>query len=121
MSWKFNEREAVFIQIADRLRWDIFNEKYKPDEQIPSVRQIASDAAVNPNTVQRALYHLEEEGLLYTKGTVGRFVTSDTGLIAQSKERLRRQTVRQIISEAENVGITAEELVKYINEEDKAT
>ena len=120
VAWKFNEREAVFAQIANRLRWDIFSGKYLPDEQIPSVRQIASEASVNPNTVQRALYHLEEEGLLYTKGTVGRFVTSDTELITASKERSQKQLVKQLLYEAESVGITVEELIKYINEEDKA-
>ena len=61
--WKFNSREAVFVQIASRLRGEILRGKYQPDQQIPPVRQLAFEAAVNPNTMQKALTVLEEEGL----------------------------------------------------------
>ena len=55
MAWQFNSQEAVFIQIANRLRGDILKGIYPPDSQIPSVRHLATDAAVNPNTMQKAL------------------------------------------------------------------
>ncbi len=115
--WQFNNRDPVFIQIANRLRGDILGGKYKEDSQIPSVRQIANDASVNPNTVQRALSLLESEGLLYSKGTVGRFVTSDVSVLDAARERMKRETVRTMLNDAALAGITNEELIKYIKEE----
>ena len=120
MGWSFNNREAIFLQIADKLRVKIISGEYAPDTQVPSVRQLAEEAAVNPNTVQRSLALLEEEGLLYAKTTIGRFVTSDTEKIAMAKDKMRRDTVKRIIGEAAELGITGEELVIYIKEEIKA-
>lgn len=117
MSWQFNSTEAVFLQIADRLRRDIVNGLYTPDQQFPSVRQLAEITAVNPNTVQKALTHLEEEGLLHTNGTIGRFVTEDVSVIQQAKENLIRRTVRAWIDQARALNITEHEMIKYIQEE----
>ena len=121
MAWSFNGREPVFMQIVQRLRADIICGKYSPDEQFPSVRQLASIAAVNPNTMQKALTCLEEEGLLYNKGTVGRFVTVDEAVIDRAREELRRQMVKNMLFEARALGITENELINYIIEEGKRT
>ncbi|MBQ7383545.1 MAG: GntR family transcriptional regulator [Clostridia bacterium] len=118
MAWQFNNTEPVFLQIANKLRTDILNGKYSPDEQIPSVRQLAFDASVNPNTMQKALTFLEEEGLLYTRGTVGRFVTSDSSVIDNARERVKRSTVRTWLTSAKALGISTQELINYIKEED---
>ena len=119
MAWQFNGREAVFLQIADRLRWEILGGTYSPDEQFPSVRQLAAEAAVNPNTMQKALTHLEEEGLLYTHGTVGRFVTEDPSILARTREQLRREAVRSWLGEAAALGISRDELIHYIQQEEE--
>ena len=117
MPWKFNSREAVFVQIASRLRGEILRGKYQPDEQIPPVRQLAFEAAVNPNTMQKALTLLEDEGLLYSRGTVGRFVTTDTAVLERCRETVRKDAVRHWIEEARELGITKEELMNYIEQE----
>ena len=119
MAWQFNSQEAVFIQIANRLRGDILKGIYPPDSQIPSGRHLATDAAVNPNTMQKALCSLEEEGLLYTKGTIGRFVTSDTAVLDAARERVRRDSVRSWLRQAEELGISKQELIQYIQKEDE--
>lgn len=119
MEWKLNRREAVFLQLADRLRYDILKGKYQEGEQIPSVRQLAYDAAVNPNTMQKALSILESEGILCSRGTVGRFVTSDVATLDAAKDRVRRITVRKWMREAEQLGISTDELINYIKEETK--
>ena len=118
LTWHFNQREPVFIQIVRQIRAEILNGKYAADEQIPPVRQLAYEASVNPNTMQRALSKLEEEGLLYTRGTVGRFVTSDTAVLEAARETMRRDFVRTWLYEAETLGITGAELIQYINKED---
>ncbi len=117
MGWQFNGNEAVFIQIANRLRRDIANGIYQPDTQIPPVRQLASEASVNPNTMQRALSLLEEEGLLCARGTSGRFVTADASVINDTKEAIRKEAVRRLLTETKALGITLPELIDYIKEE----
>ena len=118
MAWHFNQREAMFLQIADRMRLEILNGVYAPDQQIPSVRQLAYEASVNPNTMQRALAQLEEEGLLYARGTVGRFVSSDPDIIKAAKEKVRQKTVRRWIREATSLGFSVEEMISYIQKEE---
>lgn len=118
MAWKFNQREAVFLQIANRLRGEILGGKYPPDSQVPPVRQLAFEASVNPNTMQKALALLEEEGLLHSRGTVGRFITSDVDILDAAREKVRREAVKNWLYEAELIGITKAELIKYIQEED---
>ncbi len=118
MSWQFNSTEAVFIQIADRLRAEIVGGKYAPESQIPTVRQLAFEASVNPNTMQKALSLLESEGLLYTRSTVGRFVTSDIEVLNAARERMKHEAVQKLVSEARALGISNEELISLIKEED---
>lgn len=117
MAWQFNSREVVFIQIADRLRCEIVGGKYPPGAQIPSVRQLATMAAVNPNTMQKALTVLEDEGLLTVRGTVGRFVTENLDVLETASDKMRRVAVKSWIAEAEMIGLSADEMIKYIKEE----
>ncbi len=119
MSWQFNSTEAVFIQIANRLRADIVSGKYPPDSQVPPVRQLAFEASVNPNTMQKALTLLEDEGLLYTRSTVGRFITSDTSVLFAARERIRREALLNLLKQARTLGITNEELIDFIKEDNK--
>lgn len=119
MSWSFNSSTPLFIQIADRIRADILNGKYAPDTQIPTVRQLAFDASVNPNTMQKALISLEEEGLLYTKGTVGRFVTSDPCVLTEAQKKLKKTVMSKIVSEALDAGITKDELIEFLRTEEQ--
>ena len=121
MGWSFNENEPVFVQIADRLRAEIISGAYASGEQIPPVRTLAMRAAVNPNTVQRALASLEDEGLLYSKGTLGRFVTEDKEKLLCAKEVYGRKTARKFLSAAHALGITTEELIEYIKYIEKET
>lgn len=117
MAWRFNDHEAVFIQIADRIRAEILSGGYSPGQQIPPVRQLASEAAVNPNTMQKALTLLEEQKLVYSQGTVGRFITSDTAVIDAAREQMRQSVIHKWMEQARELGISAEELIKYIQKE----
>ena len=93
--------------------------KYKPCEQFPSVRQLAYEASVNPNTMQKALTYLESERLLISRGTVGRFVTDDGEVLRNAAECAKRETVERLVDEARMLGITKEELISYITKEEK--
>ena len=88
MTWQFRGHSPVYRQIVRHIRADILNGCYQPDEQIPPVRQLAMEAGVNPNTMQRALQELESRGLLQAQRTAGRTVTADdTALQALRRRR----------------------------------
>jgi len=117
VSWSFDKHTPVYIQIADKICTQIITGEYPPEAQIPSVRQLACMAAVNPNTVQRALTELENEGIIASKGTLGRFVTGDQKLIEQARHRAAKQLVSDFVKQAKVLNISGEELIKLIEEE----
>lgn len=114
MAWSFSSRSPVYMQIVSRIRADILNGVYATDEQIPTVRQLALEAGVNPNTMQRALSVLEAERLFVTRGTTGRFVTTDQAVLEEARGVMRRETVARLVEEARNVGLSPEELIDEI-------
>ena len=113
----FDRNAPMFLQIFDRIKKDIISGKYPPNSQIPTVRQLACDMSVNPNTVQKALQLLEDEGLIVTRATLGKFVTPDTLRIAQVKEILQRQTLKAWVDEMHAIGITTEHIIEFLNKE----
>ena len=114
MAWHFSSRAPVYLQIVSRIRADILSGVYQADQQIPPVRQLAFEAGVNPNTMQRAFAVLEEEQLFVTRGTVGRFITDDTAVLDKAREALHRETVARLLEEALTVGISPDELIEGI-------
>ena len=117
MTWQFRGHSPVYRQIVRHIRADILNGCYQPDEQIPPVRQLAMEAGVNPNTMQRALSALEDEGLLVRRGTVGRFVTSDEAALERARRTARQDALEKLAEEAQAEGLTLDDLVQYIREE----
>lgn len=117
MAWSFNEHTPVWLQIETRLRNEIISGVYKPDEQIPTVRQLAITAAVNPNTVQRALTALEEEGLIHSNATVGRFVTSDERILAAARKKAVGELVKAFVKQAGYLSVSKKELIEMLEEE----
>lgn len=118
MAWQFHNKSPVFIQISDRIRTEILTGKYPPDAQIPPVRQLALEASVNPNTMQHALALLEGDGLIITRGTVGRFVTSDEAVLKEARKAAHRLAMRSLLADALALGITREELIEFIQKEE---
>ncbi len=114
MAWHFTAASPVYLQIVSRIRADILNGRYRADEQIPSVRQLAMEAGVNPNTMQRAFAVLEAERLFETRGTVGRFITTDEAVLRKAREVMLRETVARILDESRAVGLSPEELIDRI-------
>ena len=97
MAWALDSGRPIYAQIIERVQLDIITGHYKPGEKLPSVRELASEAAVNPNTMQKALSELEQSGLLYTQRTSGRFITEDTDRIHRMKNSLATMQVREFI------------------------
>ena len=116
MNYFFDNERPIYVQLVEKLRIEIVSGKLKSGERIPSVRELALIARVNPNTMQKALAELENEGLIYTERTNGKFVTDNNELIDKIKMELAEEKVNNYIKDMKNIGITYEEAVKYLQE-----
>lgn len=110
MSWTFDNKKPIYLQIMERIKLQIVSHTLEPNQQLPTVRELASEAGVNPNTIQRALSDLEREGFVYSKRTTGRFVTEDKELIAQSRKQLSEEELEHFVSSMIHFGYEKEEL-----------
>ncbi|MFS9059666.1 GntR family transcriptional regulator [Streptococcus infantis] len=110
MSWTFDNNKPIYLQIMEKIKLQIISHKLEPNQQLPTVRELASEAGVNPNTIQRALADLEREGFVYTKRTSGRFVTEDLDLILQSRKQLSEEQLQQFVTGMVEFGYEKEEL-----------
>ena len=110
MSWTFDNNKPIYLQIMDKIKLQIVSHKLEPNQQLPTVRELASEAGVNPNTIQRALSDLEREGFVYTKRTAGRVVTEDLDLILQSRKQLSEEQLQQFVTGMVEFGYEKEEL-----------
>ena len=114
MSYDFENGTPIYLQIIEKIKADIISKKYLPNEKLPSVREFSMELKVNPNTVQRALFMLEEEGLIVTEGTTGKFVTEDGEKIEKSKREAQEQTLKAWLDRIHSLGITNDEIIEFI-------
>ena len=116
MDYIFDNERPIYIQLLEKLRIEIVSGKLKPGERLPSVRELALTTRVNPNTMQKALVELENEGLVYTERTNGKFVTDNQELIMKIKKELAEEKVNNYINDMKNIGITYGEAIIYLQE-----
>lgn len=116
MQWAINSERPVYIQLIEQIQAGIISGYYKPGDKLPSVRDLAAEAAVNPNTMQKALTELERIDLLYTNRTSGRYITSDERLIKQLKSRSARNQILDFLDKMKQLGFDAKETVNLITE-----
>ena len=119
MGWNFKSGEAVYQQIAHRLRYEILGGRYAPLEQMPAVRVLALEAAANPNTVQRAYTLLEEEGILETRGTAGRFVTGDRAVLEEARRREAKALTAEFLKQIYGLGLNQSEVQALLESQSK--
>ena len=116
MDYIFNNERPIYIQLVESIRLQIVSGKLKSGERLPSVRELALTVKVNPNTMQKALVELENEGLVYTERTNGKFVTTNIEVIEKIKEELAEEKVKSYLNDMKNIGITYEEAIMYLQE-----
>lgn len=116
MAWEISSERSVYLQLVDIIRQKIMSGEYQPGQRMASVRELAADAAVNPNTMQRALAELERQGLIYTQRTSGRFVSEDKGLIAGLRLSGAKQRAKEFYCEMIQMGLSAEEVRQLLNQ-----
>lgn len=105
---RFDDTRPIWIQLADSFRARITDGTWKPGQKIPSVRDLAIEAGTNPNTVQRALAALDDEGLTVSKRTAGRFVVTDDSALSALREEDARAAADTFIRACRALGVNVE-------------
>lgn len=114
MIWEFKEDRPIYAQLIEQIEQRIISGIYPVGSKLPSVRDMASQAAVNPNTMQRALTELERNGLVYSQRTSGRFITEDESMITQAKKSIAMQVVNEFFARMSDLGFSKEETIKLL-------
>ena len=114
MAWQFNANRPIYQQIVDEIELRILNGTYEMGMRLPSVRDLAVLAAVNPNTMQRALAELEEMGLVTTQRNTGRTVTTDETAVSRARDNKANLLVETFLMQMKALGINRQEVISRL-------
>jgi len=115
MTWNLSPDRPIYLQLQEAINRNIVSGKYAPGEKLAAVRDLAIEASVNPNTMQRALAELERDGLVHAQRTSGRFVTNDMEVIKKMKNDLAMDLVTSFFTKMKDIGYNANEAAEIIN------
>jgi DNA-binding transcriptional regulator YhcF (GntR family) len=116
MKWHYDNSRPIYSQIVEQIERGIVTGIFPPGSGMPSVRMLAVEAEVNPNTMQKALAELETKGLLHTQRTAGRTVTEDSGMIQKLKKKLAEDHIDAFFTGMANLGIDRGEAIGMLKE-----
>lgn len=116
MPWELDNGRPIYLQLMERIQQDIISGIYKPGDKLPSVRDLALDASVNPNTMQKALAELERSGLVYSQRTSGRFISENESMLKKMKAELAQQHIKQFFEKMHQLGFQDEETLLLIQQ-----
>ena len=114
MPWDLKSDRPIYAQLIEQVELKICSGVYPLGSKLPSVRDLAQEASVNPNTMQRALATLEENGLVYTSRTSGRFVTEDAEMVKNTKNRLAQEHIQEFLERMTKLGFESNEILSII-------
>mgnify|MGYP000751992402 FL=1 len=114
MAWKLNPERQIWLQLVDVLKFRIVSGQYPAGVKLPSVRELAAEAGVNPNTMQKAFTELERTGLIVTRRTSGRTVTEDTALIEQVRSELAELQISQFLTRMQHLGYQKDDSIRLL-------
>lgn len=117
MEWNFRSDQPIYAQLISGIKLGIVSGALSPGERLPSVRDLAMEAGVNPNTMQRALQELEREGMVFSQRTAGRFVTEDVNLIESAKRSFADAHIRVFLEGMGRLGYSRGEILSLLQEE----
>ena len=119
MAWNLDSDRPIYAQLLERIQRQIVSGRYAPGDKLPSVRELAAEASVNPNTMQRALAQLEADGLAASNRTSGRMVTDDSVVIDARRRALAKKHISEYLAAMSQLGYTAEESAELLREGEK--
>lgn len=117
MTWQFRNDLPIYTQLMEQMKQRIIAAVYAPGERVPSVRDLAAEAGVNPNTMQRALTELEREGLMFSQRTAGRFITEDTDMINEVKKGMAQAEIHNFLKAMTDLGYSPQEIIELLKQE----
>ncbi|EHQ91149.1 GntR family transcriptional regulator [Desulfosporosinus youngiae] len=115
MPWDLKSDRPIYTQLIEQIKLMIFSGVYPLGSKLPSVRDMAQDAAVNPNTMQKALVKLEEDGLIITHRTSGRSITEDASMIEKAKTKLAQEQISEFLEKMQLLGFERTEILTLID------
>lgn len=121
MPWEFRNDAPIYAQLVDLLQRKLVTGELAPGQRLPSVRELAGEAGVNPNTMQRAMSELERQGLVFSQRTSGRFVTEDEGLVNSLREQMARKQAEEFLEGMSQLGFGPEEILPFLERVRKET
>ena len=116
MDYEFNDDLPLYKQLVDKIKIAIITDYYKAGEKLPSVRDLSVQIKINPNTIQRALAELEDDKLIYTKRTAGKYVTDDLKVISNLKHEIAKSKIDNFIEDMKVLNFSDEEIIKLLKE-----
>ena len=114
MPWDLDNNRPIYLQLMEKIQQDIISGVYHAGDRLPSVRELALEASVNPNTMQKALSELERNGLVPTQRTSGRFITEDKTMLKQLKTELAAVHIQDFLNTMKQLGFPPEEILELI-------
>ena len=117
MKWQFSNDAPIYTQLIEQIKVGIVVGAFPPGERLPSVRDLAPEAGVHPNTMQRALAELERDGLVFSQRTAGRFVTEDKTMIEKAKRGLAERHIKTFLAAMLRLGYQPEDIVTLLRQE----
>lgn len=112
MIWTFKDDRPIYSQLVDLIKIGIVSSEWQPGSKLPSVRDLAEEAGVNPNTMQRALSDLERDGLVYSKRTSGRYITEDNDMIDSVRKTIAEENINSFLDSMKKLGFNPEETLE---------
>ncbi|MEG0691643.1 MAG: GntR family transcriptional regulator [Oscillospiraceae bacterium] len=116
MKWNLDADRPIYSQLVEQITGAIISGEYRAGDKLPSVRDLAQDAAVNPNTMQKALAELERKQLVFTQRTSGRYITEDETMIKKIKTELAAEQINKFFEQMQSMGFSKEETIKLMKE-----
>lgn len=116
MAWEFSNERPIYVQVSDQIVSGILTGTFKMGEKLPSVREFAIIAAVNPNTVQRALSELESVGLIETQRNTGKYVTQEGSKIEMARKERGELLATEFLKSMAALGYTSEQTIRLLEE-----
>ena len=118
MEWDIRNDQPIYTQLIQQVTLAILSGTFPCGGRLPPVREMAAEAGVNPNTMQRALTELERDGLVYSQRTTGRFVTEDQAMIASAKRSLAERHIQAFLEAMTHLGYGREEILTLLRQEE---
>ena len=120
MSYSFDNSIPIYLQIMNIIQLEIISKKLLPGQKLSSIREYSEKFNVNPNTVQKALLNLENNGLIYTERTNGKFITKDIKIIDSIRKKIAKEKIDKFLDDMTKIGYDFNKIKNLINKEEES-